>query len=299
MEAVQSVLHKLHMGGSSETAAPLKEPTQDDLAALREKYEKAKQEQVFAFYDELSSAEKATLYQQLADIDPEHINQITHRALNPSKPENDGKESGLEPLPDSATASILDSKAEDIEKWYQSGLDLIAANKVAVVLMAGGQGTRLGSSAPKGCFDIGLPSKKSLFQIQAERIRRIEHLAHKKAGHKDDKKVVVPWYVMTSGPTRGPTEQYFEEHKYFGLEKENVIIFEQGVLPCISNEGKILLESKSKVGVYNINPNYQLTLATGCSSSRWEWRDLPSPCNVKCHGRHAKTGHRTHSCLLC
>lgn len=122
--------------------------------------------------------------------------------------------------------------------------------------MAGGQGTRLGSSAPKGCFDIGLPSKKSLFQIQAERIRRIEHLAHKKAGHKDEKKVVVPWYVMTSGPTRGPTEQYFEEHKYFGLEKENVIIFEQGVLPCISNEGKILLESKSKVSVYSINPNY-------------------------------------------
>lgn len=256
MEAVQNILHTLHLGGSSEKAALPKEPTQDELTGLREKYEKAKQEQVFAFYDELSSTEKATLYQQLADIDPEHINEITYRALNPPKPENDDKQSGLEPLPDSATASILDSKAEDIEKWYQSGLDLIAANKVAVVLMAGGQGTRLGSSAPKGCFDIGLPSKKSLFQIQAERIRRIEHLAHKKAGHKDEKKVVVPWYVMTSGPTRGPTEQYFEEHKYFGLEKDNVIIFEQGVLPCISNEGKILLESKSKVGIYSINPNY-------------------------------------------
>jgi UDP-N-acetylglucosamine/UDP-N-acetylgalactosamine diphosphorylase len=256
MEAVQNVLQKLHMGGSTEKAAPPMEPTQDDLTSLREKYEKAKQEQVFAFYDELSSTEKATLYQQLADIDPERINEITHRALNPPKPENDDKQSGLEPLPDSATASILDSKAEDIEKWYQSGLDLIAANKVAVVLMAGGQGTRLGSSAPKGCFDIGLPSKKSLFHIQAERIRRIEHLAHKKAGHGDDKKVVVPWYVMTSGPTRGPTEQYFKEHKYFGLEKENVIIFEQGVLPCISNEGKILLESKSKVGIYSVNEGY-------------------------------------------
>lgn len=244
------------MGGTSQKAAPPKEPTADELKELREKYEKAKQEQVFAFYDELSNTEKAALYQQLVDIDPEHINQITHRALNPPKPENDDKQSGLEPLPDSATASILDSKAEDIEKWYQSGLDLIAANKVAVVLMAGGQGTRLGSSAPKGCFDIGLPSKKSLFQIQAERIRRIEHLAHKKAGHGEDKKVVVPWYVMTSGPTRGPTEQYFEEHKYFGLEKENVIIFEQGVLPCISNEGKILLESKSKVDVYNIKHDY-------------------------------------------
>ena len=112
--------------------------------------------------------------------------------------------------------------------------------------MAGGQGTRLGSSAPKGCFNIGLPSEKSLFKIQAERIRKLQRLAAKKAGNKE---AVLPWYVMTSGPTRGPTEKYFEENGYFGLEKENVVIFEQGVLPCISNEGKILLESKGKVAV--------------------------------------------------
>lgn len=194
-------------------------------------------------------AEKAALFEQLSGFDPKNINEITDRALNPPKPKDADQESGLEPLPDSATASILDSKPEDIEKWYQSGLDLIAENKVAVVLMAGGQGTRLGSSAPKGCFDIGLPSSKSLFQIQAERIRKIEQLARKKAGQGSDKKVVVPWYVMTSGPTRGPTEKYFEEHNYFGLEKKNVMIFEQGVLPCISNEGKILLESKGRVAV--------------------------------------------------
>lgn len=255
MEAVQSVLQKLHMEGNSDKGGPPKEPTTEELNELRRKYEKAKQEQVFAFYDTLDSTEKASLYQQLADINPEYINQITDRALNPPQPKNDDKQSELEPLPDSATASILDSKAEDIEKWYQLGLNLIAANKVAVVLMAGGQGTRLGSSAPKGCFDIGLPSGKSLFQIQAERIRRIEYLAHKKAGL-GDTKVVVPWYVMTSGPTRGPTEEYFEEHKYFGLEKDNVIIFEQGVLPCISNEGKILLESRSKVFGFDVRYVY-------------------------------------------
>jgi UDP-N-acetylglucosamine/UDP-N-acetylgalactosamine diphosphorylase len=246
MNTVKSALQKIHIGGESQEGAPPKEPSTAELEELKENYTKAKQEQVFAFYDSLSVPEKATLYEQLSSFDPKRINEITDRALNPPKTEDASEQSGLEPLPESATASVLDSKAEDIEKWYKSGLDLIGENKVAVVLMAGGQGTRLGSSAPKGCFDIGLPSKKSLFQIQAERIRKIQRLAQKKLGKGE---VVVPWYVMTSGPTRGPTEQYFEEHKYFGLEKKNVIVFEQGVLPCISNEGKILLESKGKVAV--------------------------------------------------
>lgn len=112
--------------------------------------------------------------------------------------------------------------------------------------ITGGQGTRLGSSAPKGCFDVGLPSKKSLFQLQAERIIRVQKLGAEKVGKE---KAVVPWYIMTSGPTRGPTETFFKENNYFGLESENVVFFEQGVLPCISNEGKIILESKSKVAV--------------------------------------------------
>lgn len=246
MEAVKSVLEKLHVGSSAEKAAAPREPTEEQLKTLQEKYEKAEQGHVFAFYDTLSSAEKSDLYDQLAGIDPERVNEFTKRALSPAKGAADEQKSGLEPLPDSATASILDSETEDIEKWYNVGLDLISKNRVAVLLLAGGQGTRLGSSAPKGCYDIGLPSKKSLFQIQAERIRKVQSLAEK-IGGKDSVKVVLPWYVMTSGPTRGPTEAYFEEHDYFGLEKENVIVFEQGVLPCISNDGKILMETKSKV----------------------------------------------------
>jgi len=241
---ISNLLETLHITSKDEQGVAPKEPSQEDIKSLREKYSKAKQDQVFAFYDQLSVPEKASLHEQLMLFDLDRINHLADVALNSPKSSADKVEPSIEPLPESAIASILDSDPEDIQKWYQSGLEYIANNKVAVVLMAGGQGTRLGSSAPKGCFDIGLPSHKSLFQVQAERILKIQQLARKQF---ENEEVVVPWYVMTSGPTRGPTEKFFEENNYFGLQKADVYIFEQGVLPCISNDGKILMETRSKV----------------------------------------------------
>jgi UDP-N-acetylglucosamine/UDP-N-acetylgalactosamine diphosphorylase len=91
----------------------------------------------------------------------------------------------------------------------------------------------------------------------------VQELASKKAG---GKKVVIPWYVMTSGPTRGPTEAFFKEHKFFGLEEENVKFFEQGVLPCISNDGRIILDSKSKVFCIRLKYSFSIWayFALGC-----------------------------------
>lgn len=243
---VNNMLSALNLGGKKESEAPPEPPSDGELKELREKYEKAGQGQVFNYYNELKPGEKGALYQQLHPIDPEHINKITEGALHPPQAEGEEEKPKLEQLPDTATTSTIDSKQGDLEKWYKSGLELMAENKVGVVLMAGGQGTRLGSSAPKGCYDIGLPSKKSLFQLQAERIYRLQHLASKAHGKEA---VVVQWYIMTSGPTRKPTQQYFEDHKYFGLDRNNVVFFEQGVLPCISMDGKILLEGKDKVAV--------------------------------------------------
>ncbi|KAK4503887.1 hypothetical protein PRZ48_004802 [Zasmidium cellare] len=250
MDAVKDLVNKaasaLNLGGNQDAEAPAQPPNDAEFKELKEKYEKAGQGQVLSFWDDLSSQEKGTLYQQLQPIDPEHINKIADRALNPPKSESESEAPKLDPLPDSATTSTIDSDEANLHKWNEAGLKYIADNQVGVVLMAGGQGTRLGSSAPKGCYNIGLDSQKSLFQLQAERIYKLQHLARNMHKKED---VVIPWYIMTSGPTRKPTQQFFEEHKYFGLNRNNVIFFEQGVLPCISMDGKILLESKSKVAV--------------------------------------------------
>lgn len=212
--------------------------------SLKAAYESAGQGHVFTFYADLPESEQAALLKQLEAIDPKEITQIASDIL--SKPAgDDDKEAKLEPLPADATASILESSKETQDQWYKQGLDLIAKNEVAVILLAGGQGTRLGSSAPKGCYDVGLPSHKSLFQLQAERIAKLQKLASESSGSQ----AVIPWYIMTSGPTRKPTQDFFESKDYFGLDKANVVFFEQGVLPCLTKDGKIILEDKGKVAV--------------------------------------------------
>lgn len=208
---------------------------------LKKTYDDAGQGQVFQFWDKLSEQEQAALLTQLANIDPTEVEWHAKNTIPNAAKGMQNPTSPIEGIPDEFSGSTLPDAptSKFTGEWYDAGLKLIGDNKVAVVLMAGGQGTRLGSSAPKGCYDIGLPSHKSLFQLQAERIAKIQQLS---GG-------VVPWYIMTSGPTRAPTEAFFQEHKYFGLDQKNVIFFEQGVFPCLTTEGKIILDAPGKVAV--------------------------------------------------
>ncbi|KAJ3334356.1 UDP-N-acetylglucosamine pyrophosphorylase [Blyttiomyces sp. JEL0837] len=190
--------------------------------------------------------ERETLISQLKQVDVARVNNIFQVAT--SAPPSAAETAALSPLPPSSFDSVITADASKVAQWREAGLKLIAQNKVGVILLAGGQGTRLGSSAPKGCYDIQLPSHKSLFQLQAERIVRIQKVAAEEhpslvpAGG-----VQVPWYVMTSGPTRAPTETFFKQNNYFGMNPANVIFFEQGVLPAFTNDGKIFLETKGSL----------------------------------------------------
>ena len=106
-----------------------------------------------------------------------------------------------------------------------------------MLLLAGGQGTRLGVPYPKGMFDIGLPSHKTLYQIQAERILRLQHMAKALTGRENS----IPMYIMTSEHTKGPTAEFFKRHDHFGLQERDVVLFEQRMIPCFTMEGKIIL----------------------------------------------------------
>lgn len=90
---------------------------------------------------------------------------------------------------------------------------------------------------------MGLPSHKTLYQLQGERIRRLEQLSLDLTG----KSCEIPWYIMTSEQTKEKTLQFFQQNDYFGLSRQNVIIFEQNTLPCFTRNGKVILETEYKL----------------------------------------------------
>jgi UDP-N-acetylglucosamine/UDP-N-acetylgalactosamine diphosphorylase len=194
--------------------------------ALRARYDAAGQGHLFTFWPQLSEPDRATLAAQLEALDIDRINRIYNKAVSAEQSASAAEAGSIEPLPQGASDKVTPRSEKEAE-WLATGLAAIARGEVGVLLMAGGQGTRLGSSAPKGCYDIGLPSHKSLFQYQAERIARLQQVAQEETG-KPVGSIVVPWYIMTSGPTRRDTEEYFKTNAYFGLKPENIIFFEQG-----------------------------------------------------------------------
>ncbi|MBR2787100.1 MAG: UTP--glucose-1-phosphate uridylyltransferase [Clostridia bacterium] len=121
---------------------------------------------------------------------------------------------------------------KEFTSYKNKGIDIIKDKKYAVVTMAGGQGTRLGHTGPKGTFKVNVGGEeKYLFQIIVESLQK----ANEKYG------VVIPWYLMTSEENNSQTLSFLEEHNYFGYPQEKVKLFKQGKVPLISTEGKLLI----------------------------------------------------------
>ncbi|CAL9235572.1 unnamed protein product [Arabidopsis halleri] len=219
---------------------PTPPPTASPHQALVERLKDYGQEDVFALWDELSPEERDLLLQDIENLDLPRIDRIIRCSL-----QSQGLPvAAIEPVPENCVSTVEERTKEDREKWWKMGLKAIYEGKLGVVLLSGGQGTRLGSSDPKGCYNIGLPSGKSLFQIQAERILCVQRLAAQAMSEASlTRPVTIHWYIMTSPFTHEPTQKFFESHKYLGLEPDQVTFFQQGTLPCISKDGKFIMET--------------------------------------------------------
>lgn len=209
---------------------------------VKKLYEDAGQSHLFDHLESLSKEDQNSYLENLASVasrnTPEKLVDDCQAALSLSKANaNEGNQ--IQPLPASSYRTVIGNE-EARDTYWKLGVDAIVKGEVAVILMAGGQGTRLGSSQPKGCYDIGLPSSKSLFHIQADKILRLQDLSGAKSP--------IPWYIMTSVPTRAATEEFFAKHNYFGLECSQITFFNQGTLPAFDLKGeKLLLKSATEL----------------------------------------------------
>ncbi|OMF27620.1 UDP-N-acetylglucosamine pyrophosphorylase [Paenibacillus sp. FSL H8-0548] len=126
---------------------------------------------------------------------------------------------------------------QEKQAFTERGWELLRAGAVGVVVVAGGNGSRLGHDGPKGTCDIGLPSGKSLFQLQAERLL---HLS-KRAGR------TIAWYIMTSPDNHDATVAFFQAADFFGYPAEDCFIFQQNMMPAVDHDGKLLLSAEGAI----------------------------------------------------
>lgn len=190
------------------------------------------QSHVLRFWDRLSESERASLASQLGRIDLAEIARLYARR-------GDVEDIGrllerIEPV----AAIRLAERASRLAEASRVGLEALRAGRAAAMVVAGGQGTRLGFEHPKGLFPIGPLSRCSLFQIHVERVLATA----RRCGRR------LPFFVMTSPATDAETREFFARNNRFGLPAEDLFVFCQGTMPAVSaDDGRLLLDAPDHV----------------------------------------------------
>jgi UDP-N-acetylglucosamine/UDP-N-acetylgalactosamine diphosphorylase len=207
------------------------------LEQLRERFSAHGQDHVFRFWEELDTAARERLREQAARINLESL----ARAYRRTRGDTGAAPRALSPAP----IERLPQHGGDPDGFARArklGDELLAAGRVGVVVVAGGQGTRLGFEGPKGAFPIGPVTDRSLFELQAQKLRRARNRY----------RVALAWYVMTSPATDADTREFFQRRGFLGLPAEDVFFFCQATVPSLDFEGRLMLERPDRIAE---NPN--------------------------------------------
>ena len=196
------------------------------------KYEKVKeilqkynQNHVIQFLETSNGQIRNNLIEQILKIDFEELKELYDKVFEEIYVDLEE----LQPIAGLNPNKLSKEQLKEIEKI---GIEIVKNNKFAVATMAGGQGTRLGHPKPKGTYKIEFEKEeKYLFEIIVDTLKR--------ANQEYD--VTIPWYIMTSKENNKDTIEFLENKEYFGYPREYIYIFEQGELPLISEEGKLLI----------------------------------------------------------
>lgn len=206
-------------------------------ATLLEELSSAGQQHLLRFWGEISDNSRRMLVRQLSDVNWTQVKQLFDSRQQLAT----GREVGRA-IPPTRIVRTPRTTAElaHLESARSCGAEILNAGRVGVVLVAGGQGTRLGFPQPKGMYPIGPVTGKSLFQVLAEKVvatsRRYQ--------------TAIPYLVMTSDATHDATVKWFADNGYFGLDPVDVYFFRQGCLPVMDCEtGKVLLADKGQLSL--------------------------------------------------
>ena len=125
------------------------------------------------------------------------------------------------------------------EEFKALGMEAIKQCKVGAILLAGGQGTRLGFDKAKGMYNIGVSKDLYIFE---QLIRNLQKVT-------DEAGAYVPLYVMTSDKNDTDTRAFFAEHDYFGYNKDYVKFFVQEMVPAVDFDGNVLVEAEDSLAM--------------------------------------------------
>ena len=206
-----------------------------NYAEAEKKLKACGQEHLVAGWSKLSKKGREALLAQVEAIDPKEVARCQAELKAAAAPKDGAKPSSRGPAARAPKVATL--KGAALAKAVAVGERELRAGRVAALLVAGGQGSRLGYDGPKGCYSIGPISGEPLFYFHARKIlaRSIRYGA------------AIPWYVMTSEANNAATVDCFRKNGYFGLDPKNVFFFTQGMWPGMTKEGKIILDAPGHV----------------------------------------------------